>query len=318
VALLSEKRTARELFFSALTGWPSEFDNWLVDKVTSLLDEEEVDAGRRIFAEGEQVEFVYFKRDGRVELLREGSPSWILDGRSALGIFDAVLDRPHSRTAIARTPLHLAKVRAEDWLDLLEESFDLDRVAISNSVRGVAELEAQLWSLSTQARGPTIAPVVHSMAQLSFVDRVALLTDMAIVREAGVQVLVEVADLLEEMTFEAGQSLVSPGRPSGRIFLVLTGEVLATRTEGALRVTFGPGSVVCGTAALGESIAAWEAHAIEATRVLSMVVEDWFDLMEEHFDLVRSALRALALASEGLRDELAAKGAFAEATTSAA
>jgi hypothetical protein len=58
-------------------------------------------------------------------------------------------------------------------------------------------------------------------------------------------------------------------------------------------------------AALGEAASAWEAQAVEPTRVLSLLVEDWYDLMEEHFDLVRSALRAVALTSERLLDELA-------------
>jgi hypothetical protein len=36
------------------------------------------------------------------------------------------------------------------------------------------------------------------------------------------------------------------------------------------------------------------------TRTLALPLEDWFDEMEEHFDLVRSALGGLAL----LRDEI--------------
>jgi CRP-like cAMP-binding protein len=256
-------------------------------------------------------------RDGRVEMLRDGAPNFTLEGRSALGIFDAILDRPHARTAIAKTRLHLAKVRADDWLDLMEESFEIARVAVANSVRLAADLEALRWSLSRQPQGSVIAPVASSNPPLSFVDRLALLTDVAIVREAGVQVLVEVADLMEEMTFAAGQTLYERGRGGGHIFLVLGGKVIADRSDPNVSVAFGPGSLVCGMAAFGETASAWEARAVEPTRALALLVEDWFDLMEEHFDLVRSALRALALTSEALRDELASHAPTASTISAA-
>ena len=69
---------------------------------------------------------------------------------------------------------------------------------------------------------------------------------------------------------------------------------------------FGPGSLVGGVASLGEPILAWQARAVTHVRALSMRLEDWFDLMEEHFDLVRSALSALALIRESLLEELEA------------
>jgi hypothetical protein len=38
-----------------------------------------------------------------------------------------------------------------------------------------------------------------------------------------------------------------------------------------------------------------------------MRIEDWFDLMEEHFDLIRSALAELALIRESVLEEIAEK-----------
>ena len=56
----------------------------------------------------------------------------------------------------------------------------------------------------------------------------------------------------------------------------------------------GPGDIVCGVASFGSSAVPWEARATLPTRVLSFASEQWFDLMEEHFDMVRSTLAAIA------------------------
>jgi hypothetical protein len=49
---------------------------------------------------------------------------------------------------------------------------------------------------------------------------------------------------------------------------------------------------------------AWEARALTPGRALTFRVTDWFDLMEEHFDMVRSTLGALSLQREELVERL--------------
>ena len=71
---------------------------------------------------------------------------------------------------------------------------------------------------------------------------------------------------------------------------------------------FGPGDIISGAGAFGEAALAWAARAKTKVRVLAFRIEDWFDLMEEHFDLVRSALAGSALERERLTDLLASNG----------
>jgi CRP-like cAMP-binding protein len=301
-------RTSRELFLSVLTGDADNLETWVIDRMASVVDEEDVEAGKRLFARGEEPEYIFFVRDGRIRLERDGSSAWIFEGRSAIGVFDALLNRPHTRTAVADSNLHLLKLRAEHWLDLLEDSFGLARAALSNAVSTVAALEARRWAAEAHPRGPVVVHAPAVEPPLAFVERVAVLSETPLLRSAGIQVLVELADSLEELTFQAGSPLFQRGEPHLRAHLVLRGEVLAERRNPDLRVLFGPGSFVGGVASLGDAIAAWEARAETATQVLSFRIEDWFDLMEEHFALVRSALSALALLREDILDDLAAKG----------
>jgi len=76
------------------------------------------------------------------------------------------------------------------------------------------------------------------------------------------------------------------------VFYVLEGDVLGTRRNPDLERHFGPGTAVTGAAAVVEP--AWEARALTRVRALTVRVEDWFDLAEEHFDIVQASLASLA------------------------
>ncbi len=173
-----------------------------------------------------------------------------------------------------------------------------------NSVITVAGLEARRWAAEDAPRGAVVARVPPALGSLAFVERLAVLADVAMLRGAGIQVLVELADMMEEVTFEPGKTIFERGNLRGEALLVLQGEAEGNRLDPPLRVVFGPGSVVGGVASLGESMLAWEARAITRVRALSMRLEDWFDLMEEHFDLVRAALSGMALQREAILGDL--------------
>jgi CRP-like cAMP-binding protein len=298
-------RTSRELFLSVIATGTADLPTWAIDRLTSLLEEEEVEAGRRLFAAGEPVETIYFLREGRLQLSREGAPPWIYDGRWVIGPADAVLDRPYPRTAVALTHLSLLKLPADDWLDLLEDSFELARGAVARSIHGVGLLEARRWSLEAEPRGKRVTTIPTDRSTLSFVDRLAMFAGVGLLRSAGVQVLADVVSLVKEETFAPGERIWSRGEVPGRTFIIVEGEAIAERSNPSLSVRFGPGMAVAGVASLGDAVKEWEAHAVTRLRVLSLPIEEWFDEMEEHFDLVRSALGALALVRDEIVDELA-------------
>jgi CRP-like cAMP-binding protein len=301
------QRTSRELFLSVLTGGAPDLETWVIDRMTSVVDEEDVAAGKRLFAQGEPPEYIFFMREGRARLEREGRPAWLFEGRTAVGVFDALLDRPHERTAVALTNLHLLKLHVEHWLELLEDSFGLGRAAVRNAVRTVAALEARRWAAQTAPRGWVIAQVPAITGPLSFVERLAILAEAPLFRGAGIQVLVELADSMQEVGFEPGETIFERNAWRGECLFVLEGEVEGLCPDPAIKVLFGPGSFVGGVASLGEPILAWSARALTRVRALSMRLEDWFDVMEEHFDLVRSTLSQLALVREDLLEGLEAR-----------
>jgi CRP-like cAMP-binding protein len=297
-------RIQRELFLAAFGG-NVRAEAWVTDRVTSLLEEELARAGETLFTVGEPPEFSYFMREGRVQLVREGSAPWTCEGRCVFGVSDALLDRPRTRTALALTDIQAMRMQSDAWMELLEDSFALARAAVVSSVRTVAGLEEKLWSsvgTPTSARG---SDLVVPGGPMEVIERLGVLTGAPLLRGAGVQILSDLAVASEVAAFERGQTLIERGSSLGRVLLLLEGEVEAEREAPDVRWRGGPGDIVCGTAAFADPILAWRARARTAGRTLSFRVEDWLDLLEEHFEVVRSTLAALSLAREDMLDRLA-------------
>ena len=296
---VQHERIQRELFLAAFGANVGTTESWVTDRLSSLLEEQPSRAGDTLFRAGDPPEFYYFLRQGQVQLVRDGSAPWTYEGRSVFGMSDALLERPRVRTALALTNIEAMKVQSEAWIELLEDSFSLARAAVLGSVRTVAELEQRLWAARRFSPRSTPLPL-PSGAQFDVIERLAVLTEAPLLRGAGVQTLSDLAAASDVAAFEPGETLIARGTAGGRVLLLLEGEVEAAREAPDVHWVGGPGDIVCGTAAFGDPVFAWEARARTRGRALTFRVADWLDLMEEHFDMVRATLGALSLDREDL------------------
>jgi len=299
-------RVSREIFLAAL-GIPLDtVDPWVLARLTTILDEQEVRAGQTLFSAGEIPEFLYFMRDGRVRYTRAGGPSWTFQGRWVLGVLQAIGDQPSTRTATALVDFHAMRVPTAAWVELLEDSFSLARRAVTNASRSLARMEELVPAgAPPSAHGPSLLAEVPP-GTLSLIERLALLLDTRMLRGVGVQALADLAGISEQVSFAAGEKIIARGGGAERVLRVIDGDVLAERSNPSVVRHYGPADLVCGAAVLGGSVDAWEARAETPTRCISVPLESLFDLMEEHFDLVRSTLTALGMRRELLLDHIAA------------
>jgi CRP-like cAMP-binding protein len=298
----SKARIHHELFLAAFGANAGAVEPWVTDRLAVLLEDVVARAGETIFSVGDPPSFYYFLREGRVELVREGSAPWSYESGSVFGVADALLERPRMRTAVALTEVQAMRVHSEAWIELLEDSFALARAAIAGSVRTVAALEVAAWERG-RSRGRPSRPNPIATAMSDVLNRLALLMDVPLLRRGGVQTLSDLAAASEESIFPAGAALFERGRPPGRVFVIVSGAVRARREAPAVAWHGGPGDVVCGTAAFGDPIAQWAAHADAPTHVLTFRLDDWLDLLEEHFEMVRATLGELSLDRERLLEE---------------
>jgi CRP-like cAMP-binding protein len=301
------RRIGREIFLAAL-GLPLDsMDSWVIDRLTSILDEQEVHAGQALFTAGEPVEFLHFMRDGQVRFARDGGPSWTLNGRWLIGVFEALGDRPATYTATALADFYGMRVSAVAWVEMLEDSFELARSAVVNASRAVMRLEDRVPTGPPVSPDDASLPHIALSGTLSLVERLALLLEVPMLRVGGVQALADLAAVSQQVSFAAGELIVERGIEQEHLIRIVDGEVLAEREGPAVVRRQGPGDLVCGTAILGHVADRWQARSITPTRGISFPIEALFDLMEEHFDLVRSTLAALGARREVLLEHMAAE-----------
>jgi CRP-like cAMP-binding protein len=298
-------RIGREIFLAAF-GLPLDgIDSWVIDRITSILDECYFRAGQKLFSAGEPLDSVYFMQDGQVLFTRDGGPSWTLKGRWVLGGFEVLGDRPVAHTATALEDVYGMRVSAVAWVEMLEDSSQLARSAVVNASRAVTLLEERVPTWQRMPPDATLLVSIAPSRAMTLVERLALLLDVHVLRFAGVQALADLAAVSEEVFFAAGEIVVERGVEHERMIRIVDGEALAEREGPTVVRHQGPGDLVCGTAILGRSAGAWQARAVTPTRGISFPIEALFDLMEEHFDLVRSILSALGARREQLLERMA-------------
>jgi hypothetical protein len=180
------------------------------------------------------------------------------------------------------------------------------RSAVVNASRALMRIEDRVSagapaSIHEESLLPSVPP-----GKLGLVERLALLLDVRMLRFAGVQALADLAAVSQQVSFATGDVLLENGVDAEHLIRIVDGEVLAVRGEPAVERRYGPGDLVCAAAILGRVAGPWQARATTPVRGISFPVEALFDLMEEHFDLVRSTLTALAIRRELLLEHLAA------------
>jgi CRP-like cAMP-binding protein len=294
------ERISRELFVSTAGGNLGVVEPWMMDRLTGILEEQEAAAGESIFRAGDAPDAFYFLLQGRVELARDGgSVAETLDGPRAFGMLEALAQRPRTSSASASGPVKLMRIRASAWFGLLEDSFPLAFMSVLALVRSVSALEEQRWAAGHWAPSPPL-PIAEPGRRLDLVERLRLLRATAPLRGSGVQPLSDLASLTDEVELASGERLFERDGRRDRVFVLIDGSVEARKRTPQVTWRGGAGQMVCGVGALAGIGQEWEASALAPTRALTFRVDDWVDLMEENFELVRSTLATLALERERL------------------
>jgi CRP-like cAMP-binding protein len=279
-------------------------DPWVVDRLTSIPVEKRVPAGQVLWSAGDPVEFLYFMFDGRAQSRLEGTAPWTFAGKWFLGAFEGFDGGPARRTVVALTDFDALKFRRTAWFDLMEDSFELTRISIAAAATSVARLDER-------RAGPLeVRPTLDLLASdepLSTIDRLAFLTELAGMRGAGVQALADLAAASEEVRLGDGEALFREGEEREHLLVVIRGRIDARRASPEVVRSYGPGDMVGGPSAFSDRGRAWTAHARGSAHLLAIPLEAWFDLAEEHYDLVLSTIAVFGRERESILEKLAAE-----------
>ena len=291
-------RIERELFLRTTIGRNLPSTRELAELLRAVV----FDAGEAIYREGDASDEMYFVRRGKVGLSRGGVVHEFGPG-SVIGILDVEQDKPRGRTATALTDVELLALSSEERLELLEDSFEHTRSLIRMTATRLDE--SGRYGGAELDLATTLAPKPEP---LLLIERVFTLRDTPAFRKASIQALVSLAPSADEVRLAAGELLFERGEARGVLFVVVAGclELECSYANGdhsRARHRYGSASLLGGAPSFGDALARQSARALTPAVVLRLREEDFYDVMEDHFDLARSALSYLASENERRLDE---------------
>jgi CRP-like cAMP-binding protein len=282
---------AREVFLGSLVGGERHLGA-TVRAMARRMEDVRLDPGEALYHRGDPSRHFFFVLSGEMRLKGAGADVAAFGPRKLVGTVDAMLRRPHACDAVAELPSRLLRLRVEDWEELLDDDFELARRTLSRIASEVRALRSRPRPLGGFDPSPSVESL-SSIRNLQVVDRILVLRAVPAFRRASTQALAVLARLGSTTFAGPGQTLFEPGETKDQLAVVGVGEVTASWLGSPLTATFGPGSLVGGGAVFsGEALGAVRAETL--ARVLVLSLEDYFDVMEEHFDLVESTVVALA------------------------
>jgi CRP-like cAMP-binding protein len=299
-------RLVREIFLAGfMSGLPPENVAWATQRLARNMDDVHLRAGEVLYRQGEPTTGHYFVVYGEIDLAADGVPPWTLGERSLIGTLDLTLDRPRTRTATATKDTHLLRMPATDWLDMLEDNFELMLRGVEGLAQGIHEMRVAIGGGAAAPDAPaSYLATLPPKGALGLVDRVFLLRGVRLFAQGEAQALLDLAAHAVEVELDAGAVVVARDH-NDAMFVTVSGGIAATTAASVPEETFGPGTLVFGSRAATSKGLGFEAHATTKSRVLRLVREDYFDAMEQHFGLARSSMKALAAERESLANESA-------------
>ncbi len=273
----------------------------------------DVPAGHVLYERARTATTVFQVMSGEVAMDAPAAPSWRVAAGGTAGFVDFLQGRPHARTAVAATPARLVELDTADYLDYLEDNFEVSHRMMSwlsheIIADAVARPEAQELLASTgSAKSPSFAKV-----ELSTVERLMILSRMPAFRGASTQGIANLAQSAVEARFAPGEVIVAAGASSTLVSLLVEGAVELQNPAGA-RVTRAGRDFLAHVEELTTAPRLNSVIAISPLVVLQIEREELLDRLEEHFDLMMALFAAIAREQEKL-NEVAGASAIAVAT----
>jgi CRP-like cAMP-binding protein len=121
---------------------------------------------------------------------------------------------------------------------------------------------------------------------LTTIEKVLLLQSVDIFLDTETENLAKIAAIAQEVRFEKGATIFKEGEPSDALYIVVEGTV-SIRKGSKEKLLMKDKEAFGWIGLLEESSRMLTAVALSGTTVLKIEREDLFDLLADHFDIVR-------------------------------
>ncbi len=265
-------------------------------RFTDMLDDLEAKPGELVFDVGDPPDRFLFLTEGRVAMEREGERSWEFVPVAVVGVIDAILERPRTRNCRALEPSRFLSLRMSDWFDMIEDNGQIARAAIRNFA---AQLHGRWRQLAPRLERHSELPPGAVAAPLETYDKILALRRASFLGSAGMQAIVSLATVAEQLDLKQGETLFELGARDDSLYVLVRGSVELT-ASGGFRFLHRRGDVIGGAAAFCHALPGYAARATTDVTVLRVAEQDFYDQAEEHPRLTRGTLKYLVAELEPL------------------
>ncbi len=258
-------------------------------------------ASDRLFREGDAPQFIYFVVDGEVLLQKDDAEPWSFGQGDVVGVLDADAGDAHRRTAIARTDVHALALRVRDWHDAQEDDLEVVRLRLVGNARSLLDRGLSLPPSFGFEQEVSLGAPPSLVSQMSLADELNAFERLLSLRLApafhlaGTQSLLELAREAREVRLAPGEVLFAEGDEARSFFVNVTGAASLERQGMEMTAQFGPTALVGGYMGIGQVTYPATARADTELVAMSIEVAHLFEVMEDHYDLVRAMMAFMAL-----------------------
>lgn len=265
-------------------------------RFTELLDDVEAKPGELVFDVGDAPDRFLFLTEGRVTMERDGENSWEFVPVAVVGVIDAILERARTRNCRAVEPSRFLSLRMSEWFDMIEDNGQIARAAIRNFA---TQLHARWQKLAPRLERHSELPPGGVAPVLQTYDKILALRRASFLGSAGMQAIVSLATVAEQLDLKQGQVLFERGARDDDLHVLVRGSVELT-ADGGFRYHHRRGDLVGGAAAFCHALPSYAARAVTDVSVLRISEQDFYDQAEEHPRLTRGTLKYLVSELEPL------------------
>jgi CRP-like cAMP-binding protein len=265
-------------------------------RFTEVLEDIEVLAGEMVFEAGDPPDRFLFLIEGRVVMEQPGQRPWEFVPLAVVGVIDAILERPRTRSCRALLPSKFLSIRMSEWFDMLEDNGQVARAAIRNFA---TQLHGRWRELAPRLARNSEPPPGPVPGELETYDKILALRRAGFLRAAGMQAIASLATVAESRVLRRGELLFDIGEHDENLYIVVRGQILLANAAD-FRFYHGAGDLVGGAAALCRALPSYSARAETDAVVLRIAEQDFYDQAEEHTRLTRGTLAYLVSELEPL------------------
>jgi len=137
-----------------------------------------------------------------------------------------------------------------------------------------------------------MSSVKQRESRLLLIEKVLLLKSLSLFEETPETVLAEVAEILEDEEFEAGQRIFTAGDIAHSMYIIFKGEVRIHKDEQTL-VTLKENDFFGELALLDTETRSASATALKETFLLKIDQEPFYELMESRIEVAKGIIKTL-------------------------